>query len=272
MEPVSNPSLVVRLVRYHTDQSTALYVDLTLQERRLESVFNELVVEILARLVRGEAPQVAVNGVIRDFRELLSARSGGMAPYRTIVGLLGELLVLERLLSYSSDAVATWRGPHEQRHDFRHGSRAIEVKTSTRSDSSRIAVSGLDQLAAPAGGSLLLVHVRLEPAARGTVSVGGLVDRILAKGGNKDQLDAGLEKLGCSVPVPEEWQESSFELEGLDLYLVEASFPRLVASDLVSQKLSAGVEGIEYRVDLSHAGTSRVPGARIPVLLEEFTV
>ena len=80
-------------------------------------------------------------------------------------------------------------------HDFRRAVRAIEVKTSMRSDSTRVTIHGAEQLLPPGDGSMHLAHVRLEQADAGSATVSRLRERIIGVGVDATLLDAGLSKL-----------------------------------------------------------------------------
>jgi hypothetical protein len=113
-------------------------------------------------------------------------------PPETILGLLGELLVLDSLLDglfalpteRRPDPCSLWRGFSRQSRDFVLNTLAIEVKT-TSSTMSKHLVGGLDQVSARPGSneSLFLASVGLAPDPSGNAPhcVFGLVERIIAK-------------------------------------------------------------------------------------------
>jgi hypothetical protein len=196
------------------------FIDITLRNPRLTRVFTELVEEILKRLESGEGPETAVHGTIEDFRNLLAPTPDGEIPLTKLGGLIGELVILERLTSMRPAALDGWTGPIGQRHDFRRRDIAIEVKTSLRSDASRVAIHGSEQLLPPSDGHLHLAHVRLEPVDGGALSVAALHRAIIEHGADKLVLDERLAELGCRDAQAEEWNATSFTLEGIEIYAV----------------------------------------------------
>ncbi|MBK6456063.1 MAG: PD-(D/E)XK motif protein [Gemmatimonadetes bacterium] len=79
------------------------------------------------------------------------------------IGLLGELLFLERLMSrIGSDAVDAWMGPLAEPHDFRVGSREYEIKTTTASHRVHT-VHGTEQLVPSLGCSLSVISILVGP-------------------------------------------------------------------------------------------------------------
>jgi len=116
-------------------------------------------------LNEGMSPASAVALEVQNLQQLVDERR--LIGVQGIVGLLGELLVLEKLVSTSGpSAVLAWIGPLGEPHDFRIGRHELEVKTT--SGSQRIhTIHGLTQLMPSPGCSLYLVSVLLGPAGKG---------------------------------------------------------------------------------------------------------
>ncbi|MCB1347117.1 MAG: PD-(D/E)XK motif protein [Maritimibacter sp.] len=266
----SGPNLHVGHSFYMMFGKNMPFIDVMLLERRLDGVFEELVREILARLGEGNSPSKAVGGAISDFRALLMALPPADVSDNVIAGLIGELLVLERLSDTSPAAVAAWCGPFEQRHDFRDSSRAIEVKTSLRSDATRVTIHGGEQLLPPVGGDVHLIHVRLEKASRGALQVGSLCNRILERGTDPGLLSAGLAALGCVDATAPEWNRISFEFEGLTAYRVDDGFPRISPMEFTTGNFPVGVTKLEYSIDLAAAASFRLDPAATDNLFRGF--
>lgn len=182
----STPKLAVTLARFTLSGKGTQFVDVRCLDRSLDPVFADLAVEILRRIEDGTPPIVSVSGTIQDFRELLRERRQVEIPHGRLLGLVGELTILERMAGYSPDAVQTWMGPYELRHDFRRAVHAVEVKTSGRSDQTKVSINGADQLAPPSGGTLALAHIRMERAEAGELSVGALYKQLLGHGVDGD--------------------------------------------------------------------------------------
>lgn len=249
----STQKLSVTLTNYLVSGKGVLFIDIMCLDRGLDLVFAELAEEILRRIDEGHPPLKAVTASIDDFRELLKETSRKEIPENLIQGLVGELEVLRRLTTHNEAAVETWAGPYELRHDFRTGAHALEVKTSGRSDSTRVSIHGIDQLAPPAGGTLHLAHVRLERVDSGPLSVGAIFDSLIRLSADKELLRKGLDALECFDPHSEEWNRLSFTLEGLKLYYVSEGFPRIIASSFAEGSLPQGISALEYQIDLGHA-------------------
>jgi hypothetical protein len=96
-----------------------------------------------------------------------------------VVGLVAEMVVLNRLLDMSPSAWRCWRGLVGDRHDFRARDVSLETKTSLGAGSREVTINGIDQLEPPAGGSLHLAHLVLEAVEGGLLTVASLGDRAL---------------------------------------------------------------------------------------------
>ncbi len=249
----STSKLLVTTSSYKVSNTNTLFIDIMCLDRTLDVVFAELADEILRRIKEGFSPLKAVTASIDDFRELLKEKAREDIPENKVQGLIGELEVMRRLVTHNHVATETWTGPFEFRHDFRRGVHALEVKTSGRSDTTRVSIHGIDQLAPPAGGTLYLAHICLERVENGQLSVGLVFDRLLKSGADRETLEKGLKALGCSDPHGEDWNRLSFDLEGLKVYRVSDGFPRIIDSSFAGEHLPAGISSLEYQIDLSHA-------------------
>lgn len=266
----STPKLLVTTSNFKVAGRGTLFLDVMCQDRALDLVFAELAEEILHRIQEGHAPLKAVTASIDDFRELLREKSRGEIPDCKIQGLVGELETLRRLATCNPAAVKAWTGPYDLRHDFRRNVHALEVKTSGRSDATRVSIHGIDQLAAPAGGTLHLAHIRVELVEDGPLSVSRLFDSLLKLGTDEGTLKAGLEAIECSDPHAEEWNRLSYTLEGLNVYSVTDGFPRIVASSFSAGFLPQGISTLDYQVDLSHAKTFELSTADCEIVFKRI--
>lgn len=266
----STSKLLVTTSIYNVSGKGTLFIDVMCLDRALDIVFAELAEEILRRINEGLSPAKSVTASIDDFRELLKEKPREIVPENKIQGLIGELEVMRRLVAHNPFATKTWTGPFELRHDFRRGVHAVEVKTSGRSDATRVRIHGVDQLAPPSGGSLHLVHVRLERVENGQLSVGSVFDRILGLGADREALEKGLEAQGCLNPHGEEWNGLSFDLEGLTVYRVSKGFPRITGSSFAGGGVPEGVSALEYQIDLSHAKAFELSTSDCEIIFERI--
>ena len=246
------------------------FIDITLGNPRLAQVFTELVEEILKRLESGEGPETAIHGTIQDFRNLLDRTPECEIPMTKLGGLIGELVILEKLTAMRPEALDGWTGPIGQRHDFRRRDIAIEVKTSLRSDATRVTIHGPEQMLPPSDGHLNLAHVRLEPVDGGLLSVAELHRAIIDYGADEFVLDERLAALGCRDPQAEEWNAVRFALEGIEIYAVTADFPSITTASFPGGILPAGIVTLTYEIDLTTARPHLLDPVHMDAVLSEF--
>ena len=117
--------------------------------------------------LHGDGMGAAITGVLDSYRRLLS--SLGRLSEQQELGLYGELFVLSHLIGSVGEgkAVASWRGPMQEEHDFGLDSFDIEVKT-TLSEERSHRISSLTQLEPSPERDLWLVSLQIT-----TYGVGG---------------------------------------------------------------------------------------------------
>ena len=253
-DPVGAPALNIEISTFLSGGRSIRFLDLTCLSANLESVFAEVVNEIIARIASGTGCLEAAQTAMDDFRALLARPSWAAVTNSMIAGLVGELLVLDRLLDRSDRAWQCWRGPVGDRHDFRNRNFSLEVKSSTRAGRRSIFINGFEQLEAPKDdGALYLFHLVLEPVAAGEFNIATLGRRIRTKASHTSQVDKLLAAVGCDDVNDDAWNRLAFRFETETLYEVENGFPRLVPSMLEKGHCPAGVSEVNYRIDLSMA-------------------
>jgi hypothetical protein len=228
------------------------YLIVTCLNRNLDRAFADLAEAVLTRIAAGEPAAVALVAAITELRSLFAAPDKGAVDDNLLRGLVAELIVLQRLSARHPAAPDLWFGPIPERHDFRGGEHAIEVKSTAR-PSGTMTISSAHQLDAPTGGTLQLWRVALERTQGGRATVGGLVTAIEALCGPSERLRQGLANLGCIDPGSEPWNRLSFNCEGIDGWQVTTGFPRIVPSMFGPGGLPSGILKLTYELDLSAA-------------------
>ncbi|MGE2689081.1 PD-(D/E)XK motif protein [Mycolicibacterium pulveris] len=224
----------------------------------LADVFDYFIVAVIERLQRdGGTPADAVGAVLQAWRQFLTA-SPGPPGHDKIANLIGELLVVVDAIDIGgASAFDSWVGPSGARHDFRHGSSAIEVKTTKSHTGYRITVHGEDQLMPPDDGRLFLHLVRLERVPGSGHSVASLVNHLLSSGISTDKVFRALADskiLATDLPAT---AEVTFEVRERLTLPVDDQIPRIVPTTFVGGKRPVGVLDLSYVVDLE----SRLDGA-----------
>lgn len=233
----------------------------------LVEAFGSFCELLIARIVGGEGLQSALAACLEEFRRLVAGQSRSQLSPGAI-GLLGELLVLRELVRRDPVAIDTWAFPVRERHDFRRGTVAFEVKSTLRSDQSRpvIRISAIDQLDPPPGGALFLYWVRFEAVADGDTTLVRVLADIAAT--LTEEQGREFTALVNREPAAAELLGRSFVVQQQQCYRVTQEFPRLSTSRLTAGRLDPGVGKVTYELDLSVADTFRCRQAEaIAVLL-----
>ncbi|WP_141058564.1 PD-(D/E)XK motif protein [Stenotrophomonas rhizophila] len=258
---MSGPSVEVRISRLSLDGAASVYLDISLREPRLHQLFGELCTEMVSRIAAGTSPVDSVKSTIEDYRALLAESQDQSISRNSLVGLLGELMMLLEGAKRSSTAVESWTGPTGQRHDFRGRHGALEVKSTGYKQRTTIRIHGIEQLCPPSDAPLWLAHVVLESSQAGNIHVAALYNELVAVGVPSTMLLTRLASLGCNDPLAPEWNASKFSFEGMSLYSVNDRFPRLMLPSTADGSTPPGISEIEYTVDLSAAVEQMLPVA-----------
>jgi hypothetical protein len=234
------------------------YIRIECLESGLETPFALLVSQVVSHLVLGATPSKACMDAVLEFRRLLS-RNGGLLPSEDeILGLVGELLLIRRLVSASPHLWQGWNGPLGSARDYSWGVVDIEAKASRMAGESRLTVNGLDQLEPEEDRELLIHHSILTDNPMGTIDVPGLVDEIRGQISDPEGFDTRLASAKYLSEQRDLWLEHRFTLHGSHIYRVSEDFPRIRKSDFPDGTLPAGVSKLRYDVLLANCSDFRL--------------
>ena len=239
------------------DQANTRILALKLLDPGQQDIFHTLCRDIISVAARAESEAEAVSvALMRTWRwhHLLRGGGGTLLSPEEQKGLIGELLVLERVLlphMEASAVVTAWRGPLGSPKDFEIGRVAIEVKARRGGATPSVAITSEDQLDERGVDSLFLYVVELDEApedATDGLTVRDVADRVREHLYSLDPGAAGVfESLVSAAGVrPEDDFSHSQWLEGPSrVYLVTGEFPRIARSDV-----RPGVSFVRYSVSL----------------------
>jgi len=243
------------------------YIRIECLECGLETPFALLVSQVVSHLTSGATPSKACMDAVLEFRRLLS-KNGGLLPSQDeILGLVGELLLLKRLVSASPHLWQGWNGPLGSARDYSWGTVDIEAKASRMAGESRLTVNGLEQLEPEEGRDLLIHHSVVTNNPVGTVDVPGLVDEIRGQISDLEGFDTRLVSAGFLSEQRDLWLEHRFTLHGSHIYRVSEDFPRIRKSDFPDGSLPAGVAKLRYDIMLSSCSDFRLSTSEEVALL-----
>lgn len=216
-----------------------------------------LIVAIVQAL-RGGAPfATATVASLVHLKAILAARHGLSTEQQ--VGLLGELLVVRRLLSVrgEEETIDWWLGADAEQHDLAFPTIDVEVKTTT-SEKREHVIHGAGQLEPNPGRPLWLLSIQITRAggARG-VSLAGLIKEISgALSTRRPRFVEHLTGLGWRDEDADMYRDRYLLRSNPQAYLVDDRFPAITGARLEAVVPSPElVSAVSYRVDV----TSRAP-------------
>lgn len=167
-------------------------------------------------------------GRLNAWRQFLRDRRDRLSRPET-VGLIGELIVLERLLALNPGCLRCWESPADGLHDFVSRGHALEIKAGL-GPSPAVTISRLDQLDDSGLRRLDLLHVRLieSSAGRSLGDVIAAVNSLLPDAAARGVFENMLLSRGL-LPVDEAARsDPKVQLRSIDAYTVTEEFPRLI--------------------------------------------
>jgi hypothetical protein len=268
-DSVSTDAVGVKVVQFVVEGRPRPFIEMICVDRNLQAPFRALVDDVLRRLRQGDPPERAVVDAVRQFRELL--RQNREYSLEELVGLFGELHVLNELLALNPDAAGCWTGPLRQRHDFSSEAISAEVKSTLNRGGRKIHISSLEQLEPSAGRPLVLFHAILERSGTAGETVRDLVERASRLATDAAVIDRAMDGLNIV-----DWRTSArlamdrFTVFRVEVFRVEGNFPSIVRASFLPGLPPPGVMNVEYALDLDLALSWRLPQADVPVILSQL--
>lgn len=229
------------------------YLSAVCLSRDLDDVFTQFAKELLHSLEGAETGARSVVESLARWRALFSTGQSARMSDSQVVGLLGELLTLERIVELDpARRISSWTGPFGSEHDFVAGGSAIEVKSTTAREGRLLSISSVDQLDPPSGGGLYLAWYRFEPHPDGE-AVPDVVRRVSNLAVEASAFNTHLAAAGYSVDEAETLEARRFKVVEHHLYDTNATeFPRLTRGSFVEGDVPPGVLRVSYQIDLTN--------------------
>ncbi|MBY5549100.1 PD-(D/E)XK motif protein [Rhizobium leguminosarum] len=207
---------------------------LSLEDSARRDLFSTICADLVAAVALSEKESALEYFLSRldAWRRFLRERNGGLTRPETI-GLIGELLLLDKLLELDTSHLMSWSAPADGLHDFVNGGHALEVKTGL-GPSAQITISRLDQLDTSGLRLLDLIHIKLieSPSGKSLQDVLTALKGQLEDGASRHALDNGIIRRGLLPDDDGARSAPRVQLRSMDCYAVSEGFPRLVRADL----------------------------------------
>lgn len=225
----------------------------TATERVYNDVFNQMIDDVAAKLHRASANELVAVLLARlnYWCRAFSLRPSGVLTVEQQRGLIGELTVLDQLLSVELTAdrvIDAWKGPDREQQDFVFDSSVVAIEVKSVGSEDKVQIASEHQLNDAGLKACFLAIVRLTPSDDGGTSLKGVVSRIRGVIGGARDLDrfnAKLMDAGYYDHHDKHYESPSY-MTSLTAYKVRQGMPRLVAPDLLP-----GVSGVQYAVSLA---------------------
>lgn len=235
-------------------------LEIATSARSLHRQFYHFAVAVAERVVVEKRPTIeAVLLELQSFADLFEAQA--MLGIERQIGLLGELLFLERLIeNIGESALESWIGPTPEPHDFRVEAREFEVKTTL--SSARIhTINGMEQLIPSHGCSLYMVSILLGPVGVGggfslSEKVTQLEERFSSNPSRLRQLRNALEDSGFPEVNRSQYTRRFTLRRPFSLIAINETFPAVTRRTLEGGLglLAARIESLRYDVNAEGMG------------------
>lgn len=195
---------------------------------------------------------------IKRWKAFLAGKGGHHLSPEEVRGLFAEIMFLRELHRTISKtaAVEAWLGPERSHQDFIFGNTAVEIKSLSGRERSKVRISSEDQLES-LNDELFLRVYRLSdlPEAEGALSLNALIDLAGSELGEAEAVEAFHRKLLAHryAPLPE-YDEPWFVIPEIRTYRVVEAFPRLARSGLPN-----GISGVTYDIELESIAAFKCP-------------
>jgi len=237
---------------------TLRHIDLTCQDPTGHDALDLIGGEIALRLAEGrQTAAESVRSVLAKWRRFWARAPRNVLTKSEQIGLYAELWFLRFWLIERvaiDEAIARWRGPFGARHDFEWAGRSVEVKGTTSVRGIVHRINGIEQLAPPESGELLLFSLQLRDEGGALRNLPALIDSCRVAASVNDvaaaRLEAALVAAGYTDVHRKEYDTVRLRTVREGLYRVEGSFPR-ITEEQFEPALSAGVVHVEYDVNLA---------------------
>jgi hypothetical protein len=232
----------------------AHYLAVACLSRELHTVFTQFSRELVASIENADSPARAAAEAFDRWKALFSEGTlRGVIGEERLVGLIGELLTLEALLSNEASAdLGYWKGPSGGAQDFRTATHAVEVKSTLVREGRIVNISSIEQLQPPPNTYLHLVHHRLEPDPGG-FSISDVFQRLTAMGASASDLETGLAANGVFVSDFKHYVARRYRLVETRTYdAMGVAFPRITRDSFLGGNIPPGTLRIAYSIDLTN--------------------
>jgi len=225
-------------------------IGMTLQDGDLSKSFSVMCYDLAERSRVADAVIPAASILLRaldNWSELFRKLPHEGLTREEVLGLTGELLILEALLADSGLSpgvlIHGWGGPDREARDIGVNGTRIEVKAQRSTSAAKLRISSLQQLD-DRGDRVFVVLIRLTPSENGRSLVDLVEDvRTLLGGAPLAALEFERKLALSGMSSDSEFSYETYSEDQRVVYRVTEAFPRLIPGNV-----PAGVTAVQYEV------------------------
>lgn len=240
-------------------------IQLELEKPELDDVYKAMVndlIGIIAATPDDDSGLLALNQRADRWRRLLEINGTSGLSTTDRRGLVGELIVLGRLLDTGRSATRTinsWTGPYGKHQDFQAAQAAIEVKATVTKQPQSLTITSERELDPTGVSHLYLVHMSLDERQGGSGLslndlVAGLRGRLAKDAIARAAFDDALLTCGYLNEQAPLYDSLHYSVRQLNAFEVDDDFPCITEADV-----RAGVGDVRYRIQLAALQPFAVP-------------
>jgi hypothetical protein len=230
------------------------YILLECHSKAYLSNYTEILKEIISEFDKGNSELLKViNKVISKWRHFLAQPVSHIMKEDEIVGLLGELMFLSKLIMVHNTAALTIWTAERGEEDFISSGKVIEVKTTQKEKHEHI-INGIDQLLIEPGRvkhilSLLIIPSASEYAINLPTIVKECAEMFAENPESYDLFFKKLKIRGYDARDYLQYIEFSYEYIRGGYFKVDSSFPKLTTDEL-AEPLNSRISKLRYSLDM----------------------
>jgi hypothetical protein len=232
-------------------------IQLELEKAELGDVYKAMVNDLIGTIAAtpdDDSGLTALNQRTERWRRLLETSGTGGLSTTDRRGLVGELIVLGRLLDTGGSptrTVASWTGPYGKHQDFQADRAAIEVKTTVTKQPQSLIITSERELDRTGVQHLYLVHISLDERKGGSgQSLNALVAALRGRlAGDTLALavfNDALMTCGYLNGQTLLYEEPHYTVRERNAFEVVDGFPCITESDV-----RTGIGDVRYRIQLA---------------------
>lgn len=216
--------------------------------------YTEILKEIISEYDKGNSELIKViNKIISKWRHFLAQPASLILKEDEIVGLIGELMFLSRLInSHGADALTIWTAERGE-EDFINTGKVIEVKTTLKEKHEHI-INGIDQLLVKPDRLKHILSLLLSPSAsEHAITLPSIVKQCAEMfSEDPESYDLFFKKLKIrryDTRDYVQYLEYTYEYIRGGYFAVDSLFPKLTTAEL-SAPLNARISKVRYSLDM----------------------